>query len=320
VIYSHAQTINLYPVGARFRHLLVAFLFTLLPLFSIYAQQNLSINQQENTITIDEIQDAEVYAFGKNVIVKKAAKGVFAFGGNIIVEGKVEEDVATIGGSIIQKQGAFIGGDVVVIGGTYKYEDKQPLRNADKETIMFASYEEELRSLSQDPTQIFTPSFSWSFLVQRLLSVLFWFIVSLALTTIAPGAVSRSVARFHLSTLKVIAIGFLGFLTTTLGVIAGLKFLPNFLSAIIGLMAFVLLILSYVFGRVTLQVSFGKWLQKRFLSENKHSESLALLIGAFVWTLFLSLPYIWTLALLLLFVASLGIILTARSTNNWQKI
>lgn len=320
MIYSHAQIINLYPVGMRFRHLLIAFLLTLIPLFSIYAQQNLSINQQENTITIDEIQDAEVYAFGKNVIVKKGAKGVFAFGGNVIVEGKVEEDVATIGGSIIQKEGAFIGGDVVVIGGTYKYEDKQPLRNADKETIMFASYEEELRSLSQDPTQIFTPNFSWSFLVQRLLSVLFWFVISLALTTIAPGAVSRSVARFQLSTLKVVAIGFLGFLTTTIGVIAGLKFLPNFLSAIIGLMAFVLLLLSYVFGRITLQVSFGKWLQKRFLSENKHSESLALLIGAFVWTLFLSLPYIWTLALLLLFIASLGIILTARSANNWQKI
>jgi hypothetical protein len=105
----------------------------------------------------------------------------------------------------------------------------------------------------------------------------------------------------------------------TLGVAAGLTFLPNFLSAVIGLMAFVLLLLAYVFGRVALQVSAGKWLQKRFLAENKHSESAALLSGAFIWTVFLSVPYVWTFALLLLFIASLGIVLTARSTNNWQK-
>jgi hypothetical protein len=287
--------------------------------FAVYAQENLSLKQQGNTITIEEVQDAEVYAFGKTVIVKKAAKGVFAFGGDIIIEGRVEGDVATLGGSIVQKEGAFIGGDVVVIGGTYKYEEKQPLRNPGKETIMFASYEEELRGITKNPAQLFAPDFSWTFVAQRLLSVLFWFIISLAVTTISPGAVSRSVARFQLSTLKVIGIGFLGFLTMTLGVVAGLKFLPNFISAVIGLMAFVLLLLAYVFGRVVLQVSAGKWLQKRFLAENKHSESVALLFGAFLWTVFLSVPYVWTFALLLLFIASLGLVLTARSTNNWQK-
>ena len=185
---------------------------------------------------------------------------------------------------------------------------------------MYAGYEEELRNMTQNPSQIFAPEFSWAFLAQRLLSVLFWFIVSLALTTIAPGAVSRSVARFQLSTLKVAAIGCLGFVITTFGVIAGLKFLPSYLSAVISLMAIVLLILAYVFGRVTLQVSVGKWLQKRFLSENKHSESVALLIGALVWTAFLSLPYVWAFALLTLFAVSLGIVLTARSANNWQRL
>ena len=326
MVYSNAPTISTHRAaasplaGVSFWHLLTAFLLPLLFALSLHAQQTLSLDQQENAIIIDEIQDAEVYAIGRNVVVKKAVKGVFAFGGDIIVEGKIEGDAATLGGSVIQRQGAFIGGDVVVIGGVYKYEDQQPLRSEGKETIMFASYEEELRSLAQHPSQIFSPQLSWTFLAQRLLSVLFWFVVSLALTTIAPGAISRSVARFQLSTLKIVGIGFLGFLTTTIGVIAGLKFLPNFLSAIIGLMAFVLLFLAYVFGRVALQVSAGKWLQKRFLPESRHSESVALLIGAFVWTALLSMPYLWTLALLLLFAASIGIVLTARSTNNWQKI
>lgn len=320
MIYSNAQTIYQPHICLSFGHFLT---FTLLILFSIltlHAQDNISLNSQDNTLTITDVRDGEIYAFGKTVIIKNSAKGVFAFGGDVIIEGRIEGDVAAMGGSIIQKEGAFIGGDVVVIGGTYKYFDKQPLRNPDKETIMFASYEEELRSLAQDPTQLLKTEFSWKFLAQRLLAVLFWFIVSLALTTIAPGAVSRSVARFQLSTLKIFSVGLLGFLTACLGVIAGLKFLPNFLSAVIGLMAVVLLILAYVFGRVVLQVSVGKWIQKHFLAEHRHSESIALLIGAFFWVAFLSVPYLWTLALFLLFVISLGVVLTARSPNNWQKV
>lgn len=319
MIYSRAQKIH-FPNAAR---LFENLLFGVILLFSfatvLHAQENLKLDQETNTLTIEEVQDGEVYSFGKNVVVKKGAKGVFAFGGNVIVEGRVEEDVGVIGGSVIQKEGAFIGGDVIIFGGTYKYDDKQPLRNPEKETIMFASYEEELRDISQNPSQLFSPSFSWTFLAQRLLSVLFWFVISLALTTIAPGAVSRSVARLQLSSLKIIAIGFLAFFTTTVGVAAVLKFLPDFLSAIIFLMTVVLLILAYVFGRIILQVSTGKWCLKRFFGDKKHSESATLLVGTLVWTVLLSIPYVWILVLILLFVSSLGIVLTARSTEKWEK-
>ena len=84
-------------------------------------------------------------------------------------------------------------------------------------------------------------------------------------------------------------------------------------------MILILLMLGYVFGRVALQVSIGKQLQKRFLSEKKQSETMAILIGVIVWTLFLSIPYLWIFALLTLLSASLGLVLTARSTNGWQK-
>ena len=46
-----------------------------------------------------------------------------SLGGDVIVEGVVEGDVATIGGSVIQKAGSRIGGDVIVLGGTYRSED-----------------------------------------------------------------------------------------------------------------------------------------------------------------------------------------------------
>lgn len=296
---------------------------TLLILFlqiGFYAQTpNLSTSEDQKTLIVEDAKESEVLAFGKNVIVKKHAKGVFAFGGDVIIEGRVDEDVATIGGSVIQKEGAFIGGDVIVLGGTYRADSQNPLRNAEKETVIIGVFEEEFRNFAQNPSQIFSPTLTWGFLVQRILSILFWFVVSFAITTISPGGISRAVARFQLSTLKILAIGMLGFLISTIGIIASVGFLPGYLGGIVGLMTLLLLLLAYIFGRVAMQVSLGKFLQKHLFSEKNHSETLAILIGVVAWTIILSIPYIWTLALILLFSASIGLVFTARTKNGWQK-
>lgn len=315
-----SETIKTQPLNSNLtlRQIGLIVFTILLSFLTLYAQNSPIANNEKNELVIDEIKDAEIFAFGKTVIIKKEVKGVLVFGGDIIIEGKVEGDVATIGGSIIQKENAFIGGDVIIFGGKYHHDRAEALRNPGKETIMYAGYEEELRNLTQNPSQIFSPQLSWSFLAWRLLSVLFWFIVSLLFVTIAPGAISRAVARLQLSTLKVVGLGLLMLILTTLGVIASLSFLPTNFSGIISLMAFFLMSLAYFFGRVSLQVSLGKWLQKRCLAEKYHSESFAIFIGTLACVIILSIPYIWTLAVVLLFSASLGLILTGRSTNLWR--
>ncbi len=300
-------------------HIFAGFIFVLIAFSALFAQTSIVVQPDEKTIIIGDAKDNEVFSFGKTVIVKEHAKGVLAFGGDVVVEGKIDGDVATIGGSIIQKETGFIGGDVITFGGAYRPESKNPLRTEGKETIVVSGYEEELRNLTQNPSQLFAPSLTWGFLTQRILLLLFWFIISLALTTIAPGAVSRAVARFQLSTLKVIAFGMFGFVTITAGIMLSLWFLPSYVYAIILIMSFFLLVVSFIFGRVALQVSIGKKIQKKFLPDNKHSETLALFIGTFVWTLLLSIPYFWTFALILMISASLGLVLTARSGNSWQK-
>jgi len=296
-----------------FAQMLSGFVFILLACFCVFAQTDITTQPDEKTIIVNDAPEMEVYAFGKNVIVKKEAKGVLVFGGDVTIEGKVTGDVAAIGGSIIQTKDAFIGGDVIVFGGSYRPESETPLRNAEKETVMIAMFEDEIRDFTQNPAQIFSPSLTWQFFAQRLISVLFWFIISMALTTIAPGAVSRSIARFQLTTFKILGIGIVGFILTTIAVVGSLSFLPNYISALIIPMVFILLMVSYIFGRVALQVSIGKKLQKRFLPEAKQSETLAILIGVLVWTIFLSLPYIWLFGLFILLSASVGLILTARS-------
>ena len=292
--------------------------FMIVSCLSLIAHAQISTNIDENTITVESAPDMEILSYGKTVIVKKEAKGVLTFGADIIIEGRVEGDVAAIGGSVIQKEGAFIGGDVIVIGGKFKPESENPLRNEGKQTIMYAGYEEELKSISQNPSQIFSPSMSLAFLAQRIISVLFWFVISLAFATIAPGAVSRAIVRFNLSTTKVIAIGFFAFLAATICLIGGFSILPTYLSAVFGMMVFAMILLASIFGNVVLNVSFGKLIQKHLFSEKNQSETLAILIGVVVWTVFLSIPYLWTFALLAIFSAGIGLVLTARSPNGWK--
>ncbi len=285
---------------------------------SFFAHAQITTNQEDNTVVVESAPDMEILSYGKTVIIKKEAKGVLTFGADIIIEGRVEGDVAAIGGSVIQKENAYIGGDVIILGGKYRPESANPLRNEGKETVMYAGYEEELRDLTQNPLQIFSPAISLAFVAQRIISVLFWFIISLAFATIAPGAVSRAIARFSLSTTKVIAIGFFAFLAAAVCLIGGFSILPTYLSAVFGMMVFMMLLLAYVFGRVALQVSFGKLVQKHLLSEKNQSETLAILIGVVVWTLLLSIPYLWTFALLALFSAGIGLVLTAKTPTGWK--
>ncbi len=319
MIYTNSLKNNFTDLQIFFGRILAVSIFVFLAVFAVFAQTTVTRQIDENTLVIEEPQ-GEVYSFGKNVIVKGNAKGILVFGGDAVVEGTVDGDVATIGGSIYQKEKASISGDVIIFGGAYYPESKTPLRDAEKETIVFAVFEQQLRNISQNPAQIFSPSLTVGFFAQRVLLLLFWFVISLALTTIAPGAVSRAVARFQLSTLKVVALGFGGFILTIILVMASLSFLPNYVYAIVVLMSFVFMLTSFIFGRVALQVSVGKRLQKYLLPNSRHSETLALLLGTFIWTFFLSIPYLWVLALIILTAASFGLILTARSaTGEWQK-
>lgn len=280
-----------------------------------FASAAFTTSPDGEALEVHDSPEMQVIAVAKGVVVKKSAKDVFVFGGDVVIEGSVSGDVAVIGGSITQKEGAFIGGDVIVIGGAYKPESDQPLRTAGKETIIFGILEDELRELGRNPGSILSPSITPAFFAQRILSALFWFVVTLGFATIAPGAVSRAIARTKLSPAKVVGLG-LGGIILSLVIVSGASgYLPEYLGVVVWLMTVGLLLLAYLFGRVTLQLSLGKYIQKRFLPNFKHNETIAILIGVVVWTVLLSLPYVWTLAVLALFAAGVGLVLTARSNS-----
>ena len=303
-------------IGGRFA-VLAAALFILLNLPGIGASQQIGATD-ENTITIESAPDMEVISFAKTVIVKQQAKGVLVFGADVVIEGRVDGDVAAIGGSVTQRDGSYIGGDVIVVGGKYVPESLKPLRGENKQTIIFAAYESELRELAQNPAKLFAPSFTLAFVALRAVSILFWFLVTMVFVTIAPGAVGRAVTRFRLSPGKVVGFGLFSLIASFILGAVGLSYLPSYLHPIVLMAAILVLAPIYMFGRVALNVAVGQLIQRRFLPESSRSETFAILFGILGWTLLLFIPYVWPFALLALFSAGLGLVLTARPAVTWS--
>ena len=316
--YNFTSPISSRPFSSSFSILGLLFVLVL-SASAAYALPEISTSDDDKTVIVHDAPEQEVFVFGKSVDVKKNAKGVLAFGGDVTVEGNVEGDVAAIGGNIYQKEGGRIGGDVMVFGGEYKPSSETPLREPGKQTLVVGVFEQEIREMTQRPSQLLVPSFTWSFLAQRLLLSLFWFVISLLFTTVAPGAVGRAVARVKLTALKVAALGSIAFVLTMITIVGSVSILPDYLSVTFGLMGIVLLVFGYVFGRVTLQVSLGKLIQRKLLSELNRSETLATLLGVLAWTALLSVPYVWVIALFAVFAVGIGLILTARAPAAWQK-
>jgi hypothetical protein len=270
-------------------------------------------------VVVEGTKSGDVIVFRKSVVVRGSVQqGVISIGGDVIVEGRVEGDVASIGGDVIQRKGAYIGGDVMVLGGLYQPDAGAEKRNPKSATIMYTGFEQELREILHDPASILTPRFSAGYVGQRLLAVLFWFIVSLALTAATPGAVSRAAARLQLTSVRVALIGFVSALIIFFGVPVAVNLLPSVIGVLLGVMSVLLLVMAYLFGRVIIHAATGRWLERRILPEGKRSETVALLIGAFFWTLMLSLPYIWPAVVAGLLITSLGLALTARYRIGWR--
>jgi hypothetical protein len=292
----------------------------LLMLNVVFAQQSAPASPEDTPVEISGTNDTTVFGVGHSIrITGTVTQGAMALGGDVIVEGTVEGDVATVGGSVVLGKGARIGGDVIVLGGSYKHLDPKPNRNESSMTMMYAGYEQALRNIMRNPTDLLRPHWSSGYLGLRILAILFWFVVSLAITAAMPGTISRGMARLELSTARVAVIGGAGAIVTAVGVPLCLLFLPGPLGTLVGLMALVLILISFLFGRVIICGATGRWLQRKYIPSRGNSESVALLLGTTFWVILLSLPYIWPVVVTILMVTSLGLALTARYRVGWRS-
>lgn len=295
-------------------------IFSILGMFGLlHAQGSIGESTADAAYVVEGTSDTMAYGLGRSLRINGTVReGAISLGGDVIVQGTVEGDVAAIGGSVVQLEGSRIGGDVIVVGGTYRHVDKTPNRSS-RTTIMYTGYEQELRNMMRDPSDLLTPRWSPAYIGLRLLALLFWFIVSLALTAAMPGTISRGIARLQLTSLRVAVIGFVGAVVIGVGVPFSLHYLPAPIGLAVGCMALLLIVVAGVFGRVIIYAATGRWLQRKHFPFGKNSESVALLLGTSFWIIISSLPYIWPLAIGVILVTSLGLALTARYRVGWGR-
>jgi len=295
---------------------IVVMLVWVLLLFGAATAQGAS---DDKAVVVEGTNEGTVFGVGQSLRITGTVKqGAMSFGGDVIVEGTVEGDVATIGGSVIQKAGSRIGGDVIVLGGSYLPGDNPANRRPEAMTIMYAGYQPELRDMMRNPTGIFSPHWTPTYIGTRLLVVLFWFIVSLGFTAAMPGTISRGIARLQLTSLRVAAIGLIGVVVLFGFVLLCLWIMPEPVRVLVGLLALMLWIVAGLFGRVILYAATGRWLQQKYVPAGKNSEAVALLLGTSFWVLLTSLPYVWPFMATFILIISFGLALTARYRVGWS--
>lgn len=285
---------------------------------TIADEQIFAAEAEQPPLVIEGTSLGDVFGLGRSVEVRGEVRhGVIALGGDVIVTGRVEGDVAAVGGDVIQREHSYIGGDVIVLGGAYRQEGRQEGaalagRRLTSKTVMIAGYEQEMREMLRHPSSLLHPSWSASYIGLRLLAVLFWYVCSLALTAVTPDAVSRAATRLHLTSLRVAVIGIVGAVVIALGVPVALRLMPVAIGALVLMTAALLVITAYLFGRVVIHATTGRWLQRRLFAEGQRSESIALLFGTAFWVVALSAPIVWPVIFMGLLMLSLGLALTAR--------
>src|SRR5688500_8699993 len=98
---------------------LVAFVIAaILLIFTLANGQTATVPPPDpNARIIEGVNNGTVFGMGQSIRITGTVKeGAIAFGGDVIVEGTVEGDVASIGGSVVQRTGSRIRGDVLGIG------------------------------------------------------------------------------------------------------------------------------------------------------------------------------------------------------------
>jgi hypothetical protein len=317
MVNSRSQATSQFSLNKLDWNRIVAMLVWVLLLFTAASAQSA---HDDKVVVITGTNEGTVFGVGKSVRITGTVKqGAMSLGGDVIVEGTVEGDVATIGGSVIQKAGSRIGGDVIVLGGSYHADDAPANRRPEAMTMMYAGYQQELRDMMRNPTGIFSPHWTPTYFGTRFLVVLFWFLVSLGFTAAMPRTISRGVARLQSTSLRVAVIGLIGVVVLFGFVPLCLRIMPEPIGVLVGLLALLLLVVAGLFGRVVLYAATGRWLQRKYMPAGKNSEAVALLLGTSFWVLLTSLPYVWPFMATFILIISFGLALTARYRVGWSN-
>lgn len=244
-------------------------------------------------------------------VVGQVNGSLLVLGSDAIIEGQVHGDATVIGGSIKQRNGGYIGGDVVVVGGDYIQTPEAKPLNPQAQKIVIREYGDYLRETFQRPwRRLFLPQLSPLYVGQRILGLLFYFLIALLLLAIMPTQLNRAIHALKHRASQIGVIGLLSTMLFVVGLFLLVRTLPIEVAASLTLFASLLLLGVYFFGSLATHLLVGRWVQQRFRHGRDRSNINALLYGMAAFAVIFSLPIIGMLTTLGLAIISFGLVST----------
>jgi hypothetical protein len=252
---------------------------------------------------------SDIVVRGRSLDVLGQVNGsVLILGSDAVIEGRVERDATVLGGSLIQRNGGFIGGNVIVLGGSYtRTPDAAPLKPEAK-TIVIREYGEYLRDTFQHPwRRMFIPQVNPLYVGQRILGFLFYFLIALLLIALVPAQLNRANQALKYNYLRVGLIGFSGLSLSLICLLLLVRTLPIEVAAPVTLFVSLIMLGGYFFGSLAVHLLVGRWIQQRLRQGKDHSHINALLYGMALFAVLFSIPVLGMVAALALAILSFGI-------------
>jgi len=241
-----------------------------------------------------------INAFNSALVIDgKVEDGIFLIGGSLRLSGAVNGDVICLGSQVDIGEGAFIGRDLIIIGGRLA---KDPGCKINGE-FYYVRTREDLKKISHTLLPFLPESGGMTFF--RVSKIFLWFILVMLALLLLPLQVSRAAAMLKKAPLRHGAFGLLAMLAFIL-----LLLVFIILSLVlIGIPLLVLLIAAYflilIFGRAVLYFAIGSAIAAAFKING--SPVLFVVLGTLVYALLKFVPWIGAPLLIIMDIVAIGI-------------
>ena len=241
-----------------------------------------------------------INAFNSDLVIDgKVEDGIFLIGGSLRLSGAVNGDVICLGAQVDIKEGAFIGRDLIIIGGRLA---KDPGCRINGEFYHVRS-REDLKKISHTLLPFLPESGGMTFF--RVSKIFLWFILVMLALMLFPLPVSRGADMLKKSPLRHGAVGLLAMLAFIL-----LLLVFILLSLVlIGIPLLVLLIAAYfltlIFGRTVVFFAVGGAIAAAL--KVKGSPVLFVVLGTMVYALLKFVPWLGAPLLIIMDFVAIGV-------------
>ncbi len=232
-------------------------------------------------------------------IAGKVEAAIFLVGGSLQLSGEISGDVICLGSRVDIRDGAVIGRDLIVIGGSVR---KDPGCRIGGE-FYFVRSREDLKRITRTLLPFLPESGGLNFI--RISKIFLWFILALLTLSVLPVPVGRAAAMLRKSPLRHAAIGllalFIFFLSLLVFILLSLVLIG--IPLLFALLAAYFLVL--IFGRTVVFYFIGAGITS--VLKIKENAILSIILGTVFYALLKLLPWFGAPLLICMDLFAIGI-------------